>query len=693
MMALFWGVSAVLGLARFLRIPLFWCLVLAVVAASAFAFPPLDLQLVSKTVGEAFAGNIEHVSRREFAFALASLLAALAGGLAIAFYLLLVLPVQLTLRRARALVARAQGKKGTLADVRRAFAMAFPSVRERLGRNWLLGHAWFEFDETLFDTDSDRAIGSTVRPQAFFHLGLARERLGGLKMMNAVPGYFVGLGLLLTFVGLVFALYKAGAAATAGDADVMAAEMGELLQIATFKFSTSIAGLGASLVLSIFFRWYFVLIEAAFDRFDAALERGLLYAAPQAISMTISRTLEEQLVQLKDITQGEFFARMGTELAPRMNSAIAEAMAPITEHIGNAVGSLTTGSERGIQDMLAKFVDSLQHGAGTEMRELAATLKQFQMSIVEMQGGLRGSGSDFSEKLSEAADNLNRMVERAGRSFEESSGQSRDALVAVVTSLTETLERANGEMDKKLGAAANGASEKLEAAMGLVLGKLDGQIGQIGQSVGDFQGAMGEQAEALTLRLRAELDMALEGAKKQFAELATSMRAIEGALTSQKVALEAASGEVRRTSEAFGESARSVQMASAPLLTVGERFTGATSRLATSVDNSLATLTSAKEEMERLAAGLATTNEQAGAFWTSFTAKFEAVDTALAQSVGKLSEATVQQQQLLTDHVRKVDEGLATAVTKLSPLLIELSESAGMLADSVHLVRPREPAE
>src|SRR5690606_34540730 len=111
--------------------------------------------------------------------------------------------------------------------------------------------AWIEFEETLFDKDSAQAIGNTVRPQVFFNPGVARERLGGLKMMNAVPGYFVGVGLLLTFVGLVFALYKAGTAASAGDAGVMASEMAGLLRIATFKFSTSISGLAASIVLSI----------------------------------------------------------------------------------------------------------------------------------------------------------------------------------------------------------------------------------------------------------------------------------------------------------------------------------------------------------------------------------------------------------------------------------------------------------
>lgn len=114
---------------RVFRIPLFWLLTMAVAGAVASAFPPLNLQLIWKTTGEAFAGHIENVSKQEFAFALASLLAALAFGLAIAFYLLLVLPTQLTLGRARAIVARAQGEGKALAEVRRAFATSFEGVR------------------------------------------------------------------------------------------------------------------------------------------------------------------------------------------------------------------------------------------------------------------------------------------------------------------------------------------------------------------------------------------------------------------------------------------------------------------------------------------------------------------------------------------------------------------------------------
>ena len=183
-------------------------------------------------------------------------------------------------------------------------------------------------------------------------------------MMNAVPGYFVGIGLLLTFIGLVIALYKAGSAANAGSADQMVDEMGSLLQIATFKFSTSIAGLGASILLSIVFRWYSILIEAAFDRFNATLERNLLYAAPQSISLEMKRTMQDQLVQLKDITQGQFFNRMGEEIAPRLNSAISQAMQPVTEQIGTAVGNLTANSRDGVDALLQRFSESVNHGAG-----------------------------------------------------------------------------------------------------------------------------------------------------------------------------------------------------------------------------------------------------------------------------------------------------------------------------------------
>lgn len=704
-----------------LRLALFWLIPTLVVVCTELYLPLVDYRLASTTILDAVHGNIDLVSEPAFAYALAAILACFAAGLAVAFCLLHVLPVLFTLWGATRVLSVEQGREKKRTETRQNFAANFEKLNEKLESNWLIGHAWIEFEETLFDKDSARAIGNTVRPQVFFNSGVARERLGGLKMMNAVPGYFVGIGLLLTFIGLVFALYKAGAAASAGDADVMASEMAGLLRIATFKFSTSISGLAASIVLSILFRWFFILIEGAFGRFNAELERGLLYAAPQAISMEMSRTMQDQLAQLKDITQGEFFARMGSEIAPRLNAAIADAMAPVTEQIGNAVGNLSTNSQDGVQKMLESFTNQLQHGAGTEMRELAATLKQLQMSMVEMQGGLRGSGDDFSAKLSEAAENLNRMVERAGQSFEASSGQSRDALTAVVETLRQTLEKANSEMDASLGAAAGGASAKLEAAMGHVMEELDRQVVQIGESLATMQRTMGEQGDytrqqieasvshsseiqkavlaglqetvgSVSAQLRSAVEEAVASVGQRFGELSTSMRAIEGALTNQKVALEASAGEARKTAEAFGETATNVRAATAPLITVSDKFSGATERMATGVEAALKALESAQDAIATLAAGLGDTNERSSAFWAGFTAKFDAVDTALGRAVDTLSRSTSEQQDRLQSHVKGVDQGLSEAIGKLSPFLAQIKDSAEAIADSLEATRIQREA-
>ncbi|CDX43778.1 conserved membrane hypothetical protein [Mesorhizobium sp. SOD10] len=698
------------------RSVLFWLIAAAAVLLAAKELPFINLPLVWGTILGATSGNIESISKPAFAYGLAGGLFFTGIGFAAAFYICHVFPVQIALWRATGQVTRAKGKERGRDAIRKFFASNFESLRQTLERNSLIGHAWLEFEETLFNTDGDRAIGNTVRPQTFFNLALARERLSGLKMMNAVPGYFVGVGLLLTFIGLVFALYKAGAAANAGDADKMAQEMGALLQIATFKFSTSIAGLGASIVLSVIFRWYFVLVESAFERFNATLERGLLYTAPQSISLEMNRTLQDQLVQLKDITQGEFFSRMGSELAPRLNAAIVEAMAPVTDQIGNAVGSLTANSQDGVQQMLHKFTDSLQHGAGTELRELAATLKQLQMSIVEMQGGLRGSGDEFATKLSDAADNLNRMVERAGQSFETSSGQSRDALATVMDLLRQTVEKANAEIDTALGTAASGASTKLEAAMGLVMDKLDKRIGELGDGLQTMQRTMGEHGDAARRQIEvsvsqstdmqkavlSELEATVQGISgrissavedavasvgRRFDELAASMRAIEGALIGQKAALEGASSEARKTAEALGKSAQSVQAATAPLVSVGDRFSLATEKMTEGVTATLDALKLAQSEMAGLAADLSAANKSSGDFWNNFAGKFDDVDTALGEAVSVLSRSTSDQQQRLETHVQSVDRGLSEAIGKLSGILTQMSDSAESIADSLEAAK------
>lgn len=226
--------------------------------------PFSDVHVLRSVVQDALAGSYDRLSSRDFAFALASLVVQAAGALAVAFLIAHVVLVRLAIAVARRQVRRLRG----VSD----FAVGYSDLTRMLERNAVIGHAWGEFAETL--VPDERAVRNTVRPQSFINIGAAREQFAGLKMMNAIPGYFVGLGLLFTFIGLVFALNKAAASTGAGSAEAMTHSLNELLSAATFKFGTSIAGLGSSLVLSLLFKVYTITIEPALMACAGTSKRG-----------------------------------------------------------------------------------------------------------------------------------------------------------------------------------------------------------------------------------------------------------------------------------------------------------------------------------------------------------------------------------------------------------------------------------
>ncbi|WP_346219304.1 anti-phage ZorAB system protein ZorA [Fulvimarina sp. MAC3] len=820
-----------------------------------FSFGDLTL-----AVQDSLSGSVEALSRPTFVFALAWAIVAAGLGFAACYFVLYVVWISFSLHSLRKTVEvlSKSATKGRGID-RKIFAKNYDAVRERFRNNGLIGHAFHEFDETLVvDEDRTDLVCNTVRPQAFINPGVAKETFGGLKFMNALPGYFVGIGLLLTFVGLVLALSKAGAAAAAQDVDDMQRAVGELLQIATFKFATSIAGLGMSILLAILFRAYTIAIEASFHRLCRTLEQALLYKAPQSISIEMNRTMKEQRDELKQITQGDFFARMGEEIAPkfdksindalsvlggRIDTAMSGALGPVTQSLDRAIVEMKNQNETGVGELIKEFSQSVQSSAGTEMRELAETLSKMQEGLAEMQAGLRGTGEDFGRrmadaadnltkmvgeaganlgrsseqskeafdqiantlretmetanaqigqalgsaaggasaqleetmgrvlekletqigrlatemgrfqsdmrsqiettqeelvrsqreaaerssrmseefsevlrsgasrtseqfgtKISEAADNLNQMVARAGETFGASSQQSSAALAEIAETLRQTMERANTQVDQALGSAATGASVRLEEAMGRVLERLEGQVGGFSEDVGRYQSGIRSELEQtsahvasaqrqasdamlalsneLTQTLRAGMTDVMQSVSGEFERLTGTIRSLETSLQSQSTAITATTSETRKTADVFHETAASVRSASAPLIQVGERFGMATETLGTRMEETLSAIRLAQGASEAMARSLGEAHEESRGFWQNYAESFRGIDTELGRAVDALSTATTNHQQVLDRHVRDTDDGLGNAVGKLSGLLETLNDSAESFSES-----------
>lgn len=688
----------------FARFVAFWLFIFTFLWLGSF-LPPFGRGDFWGAVDDALGGDFNKVTRHAFAEAVALALALMGLALAAAYALAYVASIGIALGKLRRLFP--DGRDGML-----RFAENYDHIRAEIETHPLIGHAWKEFDETLVPRTEGQVISNTIRPQAFINISLAREKLPGLKVMSSIPGYFVGIGLLLTFAGLVLALNKAASAAGAGNAEVMKEETLGLLNTATFKFLTSIAGLGMSIVLSIVFKFYSIWIEGAFHRFCEAVERNLLYTAPQSISVEMNRNMAAQLNELKQINSADFFSRMGEQMAPQIHAA----MEPMTASITRAADSLQSSSRDGISELIGQFSQSVQAGAGSELRELAETLKIMQASLLTAQQGIQGSGADFGRRLNDAAENLNRLVAEAGKGLNDGAESNRVALNDIVASLRETFDQANRKVEEALNTATEGVSERMERQLAQVFGRVNAQLGGFQNAIRDFQDGMGghlaqtseavgqaqsaavdavaRASQAAAAALRDGLAEALERMQADFMSFSRSLQDTSHSLTAQASALRDTTDQSRAAADAFGQTAQSVRASAAPLIQSSERIAGATERLSTIVQSAVASLDAGRTASQTLAETLQSHITTLSTTWDHYRDRFDKVDQDLAVAFEKLHTATEGQGDIIARQVRDVDEGFARAIDKLNPLLSGLSENTGELADAVgQLERVLKPSD
>lgn len=677
---------------------------LAVVAWTTMALlSPLSADAFLAIFGEAVHGTFDRVSTPGFAFTLALAIGALAGGLLVAHGLAHALAVRLSIRSARRRVERVESMA--------AFARDFDELRDDLARHPLLGHAWSEFAETLVHHRDQ--LQNTFRPSAFFSMAMLREKLAGLKWMPTEPGYFVGTGLLLTFIGLVIALSKAAAgteAATAGEGAVaMQAALRELLHAATFKFATSIAGLAASIVLSMVYRAYTIGIEHSLHAFCEAVENKLGYIPPQAVSLEMRDRLEDQLTELKTINSGEFFARLGSEMAPHLHRAFVSAMDPLTSRINDAVGEISAGSQNGVDELIARFSASLDHGAGAQMREVTAGLQSVLAAVEKVRDDMGGSGEDFARRMTGASENLERMMAEAARHLGTQSETSRETLGQMVVALQELFDRASRQVDEKLAGAAEGASDRLTQAMDRVLDRLETQVGGLAQSFEGFR----ENASSYVSQTRATIDeaqktsvatiteasnrtavaleqglgAALKDIRGQIEAFVAALRQSAAALEGQARAIDGAALRSRETADVFGRSAEAMRAAVEPVTRSNERVAAITTSVGSALEKATATLGDSQKAASTLGTAITAQVERLTRLWTDYQQRFGVVDEQLGRAFAKLAEETTKQSQILADRTSQIDGKLAEAVDRLGASISEIGEGAGELAESVEALQ------
>lgn len=567
------------------------------------------------------------------AIALAIALIVIATCSALWFWLRHMLPWLGALKQAQARIAGAAGTT--------AFCERFGEIDGLLSGNSRLAHGWSEFKETLiFPDDIARRplILNTARPQTYFNVQAAIDAGLPLPAYLALPNLFVGLGLLFTFIGLVAALHFAAQGVTSPDVVKAQLSLQALLKAATFKFMTSIVGVGISIVMSAWLRRVVGKLRQRFEAFCAALEQRMQLVSAESLAFDQLREMQKQSLQLERFNT-DFAVELAGVLDQKLNATLSASMAgavrPVVSAVEGLADSLGTMNQDAIATMIAEFQRALKQTSGEEMRSLVKALGDVRQTLDHASKVLQAKGADFGSRLDEVARNLESRLGAAARVM-------TDALAAAATQL-ETLLR--------------GLSEQLQ------------------NDARAMQAAIAETGAAFSknaLQMAADFASALATSLAVLPRFEETLNRLDGRFKEQMDAFDQSITRLHGLAGDLEQGSRQLRDAATPIAATAGQFATAAQRIETAGTALQQTQVGLRDLIEQIKETFKSNLE----VWQDYRQRFEQVDQHLDGLVKALIDGTKEHREEIKRFVIEMDGQLAKAVGSFAAAVNELQDFA-----------------
>jgi hypothetical protein len=457
------------------------------------------------------------------------------------------------------------------------------AAAEQLAALPSLAGRWSAYYDTLIvlgDKTASRPVRSTLQSNHVFDLGLLRAV--GLKprYQAAMPGMLVGAGLLFTFLGLAVALSAAGGVVAGGDPVQSRQGLHQLLDAASFKFITSLAGLLLSITYTGLRNHRIRLVEQALDGFTAALDRQMPLATPAFLQHEANEALRAQSTTFKTFST-ELAASIGEKFDRAFDQRLDKHIGPWSEAMQTLADRMSTQNQDAMQQMLKTFIDRLSGGTRDHLAGVSESLAALGTLLEGLQNGLGQASARMAQSAeamtagmgegAEAA--LTRITVRMGGLMEtlrsvttqtrEAGADAAQSLAARIEGAAAGFEAAASRMTETFAQAATGTSEALARGAGEAAEELAAAASGIREMLESTSQALARQASALTAT----------------AEAVTGRIDQLGRVTRESVApFAAGAADLRRTAEAAQAATASLRHVATSLDTAVEQMGGAAQR-------------------------------------------------------------------------------------------------------------------
>lgn len=502
-------------------------------------------------------------------------------------------------------------------DGAQEFANDFVRV-DRLLSASIFDGAWIDYRECL--KRSNGRIFYPRPPGEYFGLHAMRSAIFPARFFAAAHGYFIGVGLLLTFVGLVAALKFASAGVASPDLAVAKQALNALLVAASFKFMTSIAGLGCSLLLSVASRSMTYLIERATQDLAADLERNMTPIFSECVAYDQLVATREQLAQLRQIS-----TTLATEPSRHEERAGIDA--------------------KTLQGILSTFAAEMRGSASQEMKQLTGKLMEVGQAIGGMQQHIDNSGRLFADQLGVAAAHLL----KAATTMQEGVDRRADRVGDRIDALAETFAKSEAIFAASAHKAAQGMAQSIKAVSD-----------ELGHGVAQATKGLVATSDSLAQRFSGVLS-GFDHFNRSLQVQMTSMQAIAGALDKTKHSLDETAGIWVRSA--------------APVMASVE----ASHRVAVELGHVADRVSSTQREMAEMAKAITQLTDKASSVWDNYRNRFEKVDDDLQAVFERLQGGTRAFGKEVMEFVGELDASMAEGMNALSIGTDELRKVAEIL--------------
>lgn len=306
-----------------------------------------------------------------------------------------------------------------------SFKRRYAQVFQRLAENRVVGEVWRAFASTIGPApDNDDALAYARRPQEHLNESLLPLVGVNLRFYQAVPNLLVGTGLLFTFLGLVGALYFASKGVAAAAIQEAQHALRELLAAATFKFATSIAGLGSSMLFSWREKVLLYKVQRLLGLLCAALDARMVPLTETGLAMSQLHELRTQTNELRNLGRN-LLVRVPATVEDRLGEELISAVEPIRSAMKTAAGRLAQ-----LDTMITEALD-----VNRRLGELTTA----QTGAAERGGALDSLDRKLGETILALKDGLSILHGRSRRSWR----QEKNATESLLRSGIEMLDEAH----------------------------------------------------------------------------------------------------------------------------------------------------------------------------------------------------------------------------------------------------------